>query len=297
MIINSDNLARAFKGFKTVYSEAHLNAPSHIDKVAMRVPSASRDETYAWLGMFPQLREWIGQRQVNNLKAQGFTITNRKFESTIAVKREDIADDKLGVFKPLIAEMGHAAKRHPDEPVFGLLKSGFNAPCFDGRMFFDDQHPILIDGKTVKMSNMQAGIAPAWFLLDTSRAVRPLIWQEREDYEFQALDESTSRHVFVNDEFLYGVRARVNAGFGLWQLGFGSKAPLTAENYAAARAAMMGFKSDGGRMLGVVPTVLVVPPALESAALHLLNTETKDGGGSNPWKGTAELIVTPYAAE
>lgn len=91
---------------------------------------------------------------------------------------------------------------------------------------------------------------------------------------------------------------RAIRSLGNWSApGFGSKAPLTAENYAAARAAMMGFKSDGGRMLGVSPTVLVVPPALESAALHLLNTETKDGGGSNPWKGTAELIVTPYAAE
>lgn len=59
---------------------------------------------------------------------------------------------------------------------------------------------------------------------------------------------------------------------------------------------MMGFKADGGRVLGVKPTTLMVPPSLEDAALHLLNTETNDGGGSNPYKGTAELIVTPYAA-
>jgi phage major head subunit gpT-like protein len=58
---------------------------------------------------------------------------------------------------------------------------------------------------------------------------------------------------------------------------------------------MMGFRSDGGRILGIRPNVLVVPPSLESAALHLLNTETLDGGGSNPYKGTAELIVTPVA--
>ena len=54
--------------------------------------------------------------------------------------------------------------------------------------------------------------------------------------------------------------------------------------------------SDGGKVLGITPSVLVVPPALEEDALHLLNTETMDGGGSNPWKGTAKLIVTPYVA-
>lgn len=126
--------------------------------------------------------------------------------------------------------------------------------------------------------------------------MRPIIWQEREKYEFQSITSSNDQHVFMNDEYIYGVRARVNAGFGLWQLAFGSQADLTEVNYAAARAAMMDFRSDGGRILGVNPTVLVVPPALESAALHILNTETKDGGGSNPWKGTAELIVTPYVA-
>ena len=57
---------------------------------------------------------------------------------------------------------------------------------------------------------------------------------------------------------------------------------------------MMGFKSNDGRILGVTPTVLVVPPSLESAALHLLNTDITTGGMSNPWKGTADLIVTPY---
>lgn len=100
----------------------------------------------------------------------------------------------------------------------------------------------------------------------------------------------------MSDEFLYGVRARVNAGLGLWQLGFGSKAELNETNYAAARAAMMGFNGGGGRPLGVSPSVLVVPPSLESAALHLRETEIKTGGGSNPWKGTADLIVTPYVA-
>lgn len=57
---------------------------------------------------------------------------------------------------------------------------------------------------------------------------------------------------------------------------------------------MMGFRADGGRNLGVTPTVLVVPPSLAAAALELVNTEYGTGGASNPWKGTAKLIVSPY---
>lgn len=193
---------------------------------------------------------------------------------------------------------GAGIRRHQEELVFALLKTGFQSLGYDGQNFFDTDHPVEMEpgAAPVSVSNMQAGAGPAWFLLDTSQAVRPIIWQEREPYDFQAITAGNDPHVFMNDEYVYGVRARVNAGFGLWQLGFGSQAVLDETNYAAARAAMMDFRSDGGRVLGVSPTVLVVPPALESAALHLLNTETKDGGGSNPWKGTAELIVTPHVA-
>ena len=76
--------------------------------------------------------------------------------------------------------------------------------------------------------------------------------------------------------------------------GFVQQSPLDATNYAAARAAMMNFRSDTGRILGIKPNVLVVPPSLEAAALALVNTEYGSAGASNPWKGTADLIVTPF---
>lgn len=133
MLINAQTIALTFEGFKTVYSDAYLEAASHSDRIAMTVPSTGSEETYAWLGMFPQLREWIGQRHVANLKAHGFKIRNRSFESTIRVRRNHISDDRLGVFRPLLAEMGHTAKRHPDELIFGLLKDGFTSGCFDGQ--------------------------------------------------------------------------------------------------------------------------------------------------------------------
>src|SRR5690606_3952842 len=100
MLINAETLNLVFKGFKATYTDAYLEAPSHKDEIAMNVASSSRDETYGWLGMFPNMREWIGPRHINKLAAHGFTITNRKFESTVEVARTDIADDKIGVFKP-----------------------------------------------------------------------------------------------------------------------------------------------------------------------------------------------------
>ncbi|WP_323042478.1 Mu-like prophage major head subunit gpT family protein [Gemmobacter sp.] len=261
----------------------------------MQVPSTAESETYGWIGQFPQLREWVGPRHLNNLSAHGFTIVNRTFESTVAVKRTNIEDDRLGIFKPMFAEMGTFARRHPEEMVSSLLKQGFATPGFDGASFFAADHIVKdADGGEDAVSNIQTGSGPAWFLLDTSRAIRPIIWQERFPYEFQELTRSDDPHVFMHDQYVYGVRARVNAGSGLWQLAFGSKATLDMTNYAAARAAMMDFRSDGGRILGVKPTVMVVPPELEGAALQILNATHSANGESNVWQGTAQLIVTPY---
>lgn len=307
MIINAATLDAIFKGFKTLYTTAVLQAPSQAAEVSMTVTSAARDETYNWLGQFPQMREWIGdERVIRKLEAHGFTITNRKFESTISVSRDDISDDRLGVFAPMIQSMGYEAAIHPDHVVFGLLAAGFTTPCYDGQNFFDTEHPVVdedgpitgADGRKYRLvSNMDVPAenpGPAWFLLDTSRPIKPIIWQEREKYEFQSVTSPSDHSVFMTDKYLYGVRARVNAGFGLWQMAYASRAPLNKANYEAARTSMQRQVFDKGRPLGIKPTVLVVPPELEGAAMRLLNTEHVDGGNSNEWKGTAKPLVTPF---
>lgn len=66
-----------------------------------------------------------------------------------------------------------------------------------------------------------------WFVLDTKRAVRSVILQQRSDVpvEFTALDNSSgSEAAFLRDRFYFGVRARYNAGPGLWQTAYGSSA-------------------------------------------------------------------------
>lgn len=61
-----------------------------------------------------------------------------------------------------------------------------------------------------------------WFLLDTARVVRAIVLQMRKEFEFGAL-EGSSENGFLRDQFLYGVRARYNAGFGDWRAAFGSQ--------------------------------------------------------------------------
>ena len=61
-----------------------------------------------------------------------------------------------------------------------------------------------------------------WYLLCTKRSIRPLIFQEREKARFTSKTNENDDNVFFTDKYLYGINARYNAGYGLWQLAYGS---------------------------------------------------------------------------
>ena len=60
-----------------------------------------------------------------------------------------------------------------------------------------------------------------WFVACTKRPVKPVILQERQGVEFEAL-EGASQNGFMRNEYTYGISARYNAGPGLWQYIYGS---------------------------------------------------------------------------
>ncbi len=296
MIINQQSLAAAFTGFKTLFQNAFAGAPSDFEKIAMVVPSTKAVEVYPWMGQTTAFREWIGDRVIQNLMAHDFSIRNKSFENTVGVNRDDMDDDSLGIYAPMISQLGIDAKQHPDQLVFALLAAGFTTLCYDGQNFFDTDHPVLSGGAEVSVSNHGGGSGTPWFLMDMTRAVKPLIFQKRRDYSFVAMDAPNDEAVFTRKLFRYGVDARVNVGLGLWQLAYGSKQALDADSYAAARTAMMGLRGDNGKPLGIRPTLLVAPPSLEKQALEVLKAERDAAGATNVYRDTAQLLVTPWLA-
>ena len=292
MIVNSGNLTILYRAFNAAFREGFGQAPADHMICTLDVPSTTRTEEYGWLGQAPSLREWVGERTLRGIAEHGYSIRNKKFESTLEVERDDIEDDRYGVYNPLFQELGRTSAAHPCELVFALLKAGFETNCYDGQYFFDTDH--LVNGKSV--SNDGGGSGAPWFLMDCSRMIKPVIFQRRRDYRLQAMDMLSDEHVFNTDKFRYGVDARCNVGYGLWQLAYGSKQTLNDTNYETARTALQQMQGDEGRPMGVMPTHLVVPPSLEKEGLELLSAERLANGATNVYRGTATLVTTPWLA-
>lgn len=295
MNINSTTLDRLRTSFTSLYNGSYLSTPSHYQDLAMVVNSTGKDETYGWLGNTTAFREWLGDRVVQNLSESGFVIKNKAFENTVSVKRADIEDDNVGVYSPLFQMLGMDAKLHPDTLLFPLITAGFATACYDGQYFFDTDHPVVdAAGVTQSVSNTGGGSGAAWFLLDTSKPIKPFIYQKRKDYSFVSLTDESNDNVFKRAEYVYGVDGRGNVGYGLWQLAYGSKQTLDAAAYETGRAAMIGMKGDGGKPLNVMPNILLVGPSNEAAAKKIVAAAQLAGGATNTNFNTAKVVVVPW---
>ena len=293
MVVNSAALSTMYRAFNTAFTSGFGGVQSQYGKIATTVPSSTSEENYGWLGEFPDLREWIGDRQVKSLAASSYQIVNKDYEASVGVPKNAIQDDRYGMFGKIFEQMGYAAATHPEKLIFNLLKAGASTLCFDGQYFFDTDHPV---GNSTASNYDATGGGNPWFLLDTRRPLKPLIFQKRQDYKLTSMLDENDEQVWMRKEFRYGVDARVNVGFGFWQMAFCSLNTLNTTNFDAAVAAMMALKSDEGRPLGINPNLLVVGASNRAAGRALIEAETLASGASNTNFKAVELLVCPWLA-
>lgn len=261
-------------------------------RVAMTMNSSTLVQAYPKLSELGPMREWIGERYIERLEVDGFAIVNRKFEKTVAIPVDAINDDMYGIFTPVVSDMGQTAAELPDNLVWERLEQGFTTAHYDGQMFFDTDHPVEdVNGNEISVSNFQGGTGRPWYLIDDTRPIKPMIFQDREGPKITPKTNLTDDNVFFQDEFIWGAKRRCAAGFGAWQLIYASREELTPETYAAARAVMIEARGHRGRKLNLKPKLLVVPGGLEAAAREILVSERAANGSTNLWRNSADLHV------
>ncbi len=295
MQVTRANLATLGVAFNAAFNQGLGQAATQYERIATVVPSTTKSNEYGWLGKIPGMREWIGDRVIHGIATHGYTIKNKPYELTVGVDRDDIDDDNVGIYTPMMQNMGESVAAQPDELIFSLLKNGISTACYDGQNFFDTDHPVINKaGQEVTQSNLDAGGAGSyWYLLSTKRALKPLIFQNRKKPQFVSMDTETDEAVFSRKEFRYGVDCRRNVGFGFWQMAYASNKELTAENLQAAYTSFTERTGDNGRPLGLVPDLLVVRPNLKFKAAEIL-TAAQIAGTDNVMKGLVDVMDSPW---
>ena len=111
-----------------------------VDRITFPVSSDQDSEEYGWLGMSPQMREWIGGRQAKQTREFSFTINNKDFEATLEFDTRDLRRDKSGQIMVRIDDLADRTLSHPAKLLTDLIVSGESAVAYDGQFFFDTDH-------------------------------------------------------------------------------------------------------------------------------------------------------------
>ena len=297
MNVTGANLNAIFLNLSKVFNQTFTDVPVEYTDIAMVVPSNGAYIDYRWLANFPQMKEWVGKKHITKLAEYDYVIRNKDYAATIEVRRNDIEDDQMGIYKPQAESAAWSAKQHPDELVFEAANTVFTAKCYDGQPMVSGSHKVgklTVSNKGTKKLSIETlakaqasfgaartamrkfkdesgrplNITPnvllvpaaledianalmtvdkledgkpnpykgtakvkvsarltddnAWFLLDTTKPVKPFVYQQRKKPVFVQQTNMESPSVFMEGVFHFGAEARGAGGYGFWQTIFGS---------------------------------------------------------------------------
>jgi len=310
-----------FTAFEVRFQELYGTTPVFWPEFATMIPSATEQQSYAWIGKTKKMRLWLGSRVTTEPAPLTYTLVNQPYEDTESLDKFRWADDIHGIYAPIQQRMAAQAAKWPDHQFRDLLQNrgaqtGAAQIGTDGLTHFHTAHPvnlydasfgtycndftggvsvggIIVGGAltpqgytTLRQEMMQRkgedgeplGIIPnllvvppqlegaakmileaeffapqtyantglgtnvgamqntyrnsakmivvpelglndatGWYLFDTTKAVKPLIFQQREAPSFVYRVSEQDPMVFDQHRYVYGVEAR--GAFG-WSLPF-----------------------------------------------------------------------------
>lgn len=140
MQLTPSYMASLFTGFQGHYNRGLALADQTWKKFADVIPSSAAIEEYPVLMAGGQMREWIGDRQVNELDGLKITVRNISFERTISVDRQNLEDDRIGYYGTLFQTEGVAAgnlwPKLATEALTMPATWADGAPFFGSRRFY-----------------------------------------------------------------------------------------------------------------------------------------------------------------
>jgi len=143
MIVNAATLSGMNVQIQKDFQAALVARGTKLDMIAARVPSGTTSNKYPLGGLTGAMREWVGDREAQNIVAYIETVKNLKYEQTLGVPRDDIEDDQVGWITTVVQQMAYEGVAHPwREAITALMTNGFSTdyPTQDGVAFFSATH-------------------------------------------------------------------------------------------------------------------------------------------------------------
>ncbi len=135
MDINAGNLSALFTSFRLLFTRGAQTVDKAYLKFTMEIVSTTAVEIYGWLNSIGKMKEWLSDRDIENISSEKLEVRNRKFEKTIAVTRDSLEDDQIGVYSPIMADLGFEAESLWGDLAAEALAAANVTKWADGKTF------------------------------------------------------------------------------------------------------------------------------------------------------------------
>ncbi len=308
MDLNRDNMNEVFRQLRQDFRDTYeiKGEDTAVDSLSTTIPMSTATMRFDFLEDDPEFREWVGPRRAHQYASQDYIVDYKEWELTLAMKARDIRDDNIGLYSVKARAGGNAARLLKPREVMKALNDGASRTCYDGQNFFDTDHPVGEEGDVSLVSNLiDDGGAQAdtpWYMMDTSRAIKPLLWLNRQDPEFQSFSDYTNLHTFTMKEFLFGGHAYGASHYGMWQTCFRIESTPTLAKIREVRLAMENLtgqrKNEDGtrRKLGIKANVIVCGSS-NYDRLKVLTQAPVINSGDDPLQTTGAQVPNPLLGD
>ena len=203
------------------FAQGYLDAlarpfPAAVEKFVTKLPSSARAETHLFTSSLPRLKRFFSYTPAARIVSNEYTVYNYPYRAAVTVKRDDIADDQVGLYMKLIEGLPSRAQKDIQEEILKHLAAGKTKKCFDGTNFFDDSHTVGVgDNKLTYDGTANDAKTFKLIALVCENSVKPVIFQDREALTGLQTDAESPQAAKLK-EYEYWVDSRFGLGYGFW---------------------------------------------------------------------------------
>jgi phage major head subunit gpT-like protein len=153
MDITPGSLSALYVKYSQLFQQSILNIGINWPKFAQLFESSTTTETHVWADRIPQMRQWFGDREVDNISLRTYSLTNQPFEKTLELDAFNVSDNKINAFAPAVQMLTMQSAKWADNLFFnstyGAISGGTSFVTFDGQPFWSASHPANVDNTTL----------------------------------------------------------------------------------------------------------------------------------------------------
>ncbi|TXH16873.1 MAG: hypothetical protein E6R03_04775 [Hyphomicrobiaceae bacterium] len=139
-LIKPAKLAAINVMYSMAFEQGRRRAPQDWKDIASEFTSDGESNMYPFMLDIGGMEKWEKEKNFEDLAAAGYELVNEEWQKSVEVKREKIRDDKAGLYKGKIEQLGYVGEDLPNRMVVYLLQNGKTLKCWDDKAYFATNH-------------------------------------------------------------------------------------------------------------------------------------------------------------